>query len=59
MRGLIRRIQNRGYATLTRIADHIDAHSGRRVNAVIRDARRRQPHDRPRVRASSFLSSSS
>jgi len=25
MRSLIRRIQNRGYATLTRIADHIDA----------------------------------
>jgi ATP-dependent helicase/nuclease subunit A len=28
MRGLVRRIQNRGYATLTRIADHIDALTG-------------------------------
>ena len=25
MRGLIRRIQNRGYATLARIADHLDS----------------------------------
>jgi len=28
MRGLVRRIQNRGYATLTRIADHIDSLTG-------------------------------
>ncbi|MBA2302264.1 MAG: UvrD-helicase domain-containing protein [Acidobacteria bacterium] len=36
MRGLIRRIQNRGYATFTRIADHIDALSaGDESNAVL------------------------
>ena len=36
MRGLIRRIQNRGYATLARIADHIDAlTAGDESNAVI------------------------
>ncbi len=36
MRGLIRRIQNRGYATLTRIGDHIDALTpGDESNAVI------------------------
>ncbi len=36
MRGLIRRIQNRGYATLTRIADHIDSLTpGDESNAVI------------------------
>ncbi len=36
MRGLIRRIQNRGYATLPRIADHIDAlTAGDESNAVI------------------------
>jgi ATP-dependent helicase/nuclease subunit A len=36
MRGLIRRIQNRGYATLARIADHIDALSaGDESNAVL------------------------
>ena len=36
MRGLIRRIQNRGYATLSRIADHIDALSaGDESNAVL------------------------
>jgi ATP-dependent helicase/nuclease subunit A len=36
MRGLIRRIQNRGYATLTRIADHVDALSaGDESNAVL------------------------
>jgi ATP-dependent helicase/nuclease subunit A len=36
MRGLIRRIQNRGYATLARIADHIDALTpGDDSNAVI------------------------
>ena len=36
MRGLIRRIQNRGYATLGRIADHIDALSaGDESNAVL------------------------
>jgi ATP-dependent helicase/nuclease subunit A len=36
MRGLVRRIQNRGYATLTRIADHLDAlTAGDESNAVI------------------------
>ena len=36
MRGLIRRIQNRGYATLTRIADHVDAlTAGDESNAAI------------------------
>ena len=36
MRGLIRRIQNRGYATLARIADHIDSlTAGDESNAVI------------------------
>jgi ATP-dependent exoDNAse (exonuclease V) beta subunit len=36
MRGLIRRIQNRGYATLARIADHIDSLSaGDESNAVL------------------------
>lgn len=36
MRGLVRRIQNRGYATLSRIADYIDALSaGDESNAVI------------------------
>ena len=36
MRGLIRRIQNRGYATLPRIADHIDSlTAGDESNAVL------------------------
>jgi hypothetical protein len=36
MRALVRRIQNRGYATLSRIADHIDSLSaGDESNAVI------------------------
>ncbi len=36
MRGLIRRIQNRGYATLARIADHLDSLSaGDESNAVL------------------------
>jgi ATP-dependent helicase/nuclease subunit A len=36
MRGLIRRIQNRGYATLARIADHLDAlTAGDESNAVL------------------------
>jgi ATP-dependent helicase/nuclease subunit A len=36
MRGLIRRIQNHGYATLARIADHVDALSaGDESNAVL------------------------
>ncbi|MFL6278639.1 MAG: UvrD-helicase domain-containing protein [Vicinamibacterales bacterium] len=36
MRGLVRRIQNRGYATLKRIADHLDALTpGDESNAVI------------------------
>src|SRR4029079_11982872 len=36
MRGLIRRVQNRGYATLARIADHLDSlTSGDESNAVL------------------------
>jgi ATP-dependent helicase/nuclease subunit A len=36
MRGLVRRVQNRGYATLARIADHIDSLSaGDESNAVL------------------------
>ena len=36
MRGLVRRVQNRGYATLARIADHIDAlTAGDESNAVL------------------------
>jgi ATP-dependent helicase/nuclease subunit A len=36
MRGLIRRVQNRGYATLVRIADHIDSlTAGDESNAVL------------------------
>jgi ATP-dependent helicase/nuclease subunit A len=36
MRSLVRRIQNRGYATLTRIADHIDSlTAGDESNAVV------------------------
>ncbi|MDP6609185.1 MAG: UvrD-helicase domain-containing protein [Vicinamibacterales bacterium] len=36
MRGLLRRIQNRGYVTLSRIADHVDRlSSGDESNAVI------------------------
>ncbi|HEX6975580.1 MAG TPA: UvrD-helicase domain-containing protein [Vicinamibacterales bacterium] len=36
MRGLVRRIQNRGYATLSRIADHIDyLTAGDESNAVL------------------------
>ena len=36
MRGLIRRVQNRGYATLARIADHMDSlTAGDESNAVI------------------------
>ena len=36
LRGLVRRIQNRGYATLSRIADHIDSLTvGDESNAVI------------------------
>jgi ATP-dependent helicase/nuclease subunit A len=36
MRGLVRRVQNRGYATLARLADHIDAlTAGDESNAVL------------------------
>ena len=35
MRGLVRRLQNRGYATMARVADHIDHLSGDVSNAVI------------------------
>ena len=35
IRGLVRRVQNRGYATMTRVADHIDQLSGDVANAVV------------------------
>ena len=35
MRGLVRRLQNRGFATLSRIADHVDCLSGDVSNAVV------------------------
>ena len=35
MRGLVRRLQNRGYATMARVADYIDHLSGDISNAVI------------------------
>ncbi len=35
IRGLVRRVQNRGYATMTRVADHIDQLSGDLSNAVV------------------------
>ena len=35
MRGLVRRLQNRGFATLARIADHVDHLSGDVSNAVV------------------------
>ena len=35
MRGLVRRVQNRGYATMARVADHIDQLSGDVSNAVV------------------------
>lgn len=35
MRGLVRRVQNRGFATLSRIADHVDRLSGDVSNAVV------------------------
>ena len=35
MRGLVRRLQNRGFATLPRIADHVDRLSGDVSNAVV------------------------
>ena len=35
MRGLVRRLQNRGFATLARIADHVDRLSGDVSNAVV------------------------
>ena len=36
MRGLVRRMQNRGYATLTRLAEHVDSLSaGDESNAVL------------------------
>ena len=50
MRGLVRRIQNRGYATLARIADHIDSLSaGDESNARARSHRCREPDDDTRV----------
>lgn len=35
IRGLVRRVQNRGYATMTRVAEHVDALSGDVSNAVV------------------------
>ena len=35
IRGLVRRVQNRGYATMARVADHIDQLSGDVSNAVV------------------------
>jgi ATP-dependent exoDNAse (exonuclease V) beta subunit len=35
MRGLVRRLQNRGFATMSRIADHVDRLSGDVSNAVV------------------------
>ena len=35
VRGLVRRVQNRGYATMARVADHIDQLSGDVSNAVV------------------------
>ena len=35
MRGLVRRLQNRGFATLPRVADHVDRLSGDVSNAVV------------------------
>ena len=35
MRGLVRRAQNRGYATMARVADHIDHLSGDVSNAIV------------------------
>ena len=35
LRGLVRRVQNRGFATLARIADHVDRLSGDVSNAVV------------------------
>ncbi len=35
LRGLVRRVQNRGFATMTRIAEHVDRLSGDVSNAVV------------------------
>ena len=35
IRALVRRVQNRGYATMTRVADHVDQLSGDVSNAVV------------------------
>ena len=35
IRGLVRRVQNRGYATMARVADHVDQLSGDVANAVV------------------------
>ena len=53
LRGMIRRAQNRGYATLARIADHLERLAvGDESNAGDRRDRRRQPDDRPRRQGS-------
>ena len=54
MRGLIRRIQNRGYATLARIADHLDSlTAGDESNAVLEalEKLKNEPIDPERVQA--------
>ena len=49
LRGMVGRFQNRGYATLARVADHLDRAGGRRrVERGDRRARRGQPDDRAR-----------
>ncbi len=49
LRALIRKVENRGYATLARIAEFLDDLAvGDESNAVHRRARRRQPDDRAR-----------
>ena len=46
---MVRRLQNRGYATLARIADHLERLAvGDESNAAIDADRRGQPDDRPR-----------
>ena len=57
MRGLVRRIQNRGYATLGRIADiSIGCRQNTQATRRTRPSRRstRQPDDRPRLEGPEF-----
>ena len=49
LRGMVARFQNRGYATLARVADHLDELAvGDESNAAIDAERRGQPDDRAR-----------